>query len=79
VLTPAPILNPVSAAWNTVARFDDYEHAQRAVDRLSGEGFPVDKLDMLTSSEIADAMRPGPADGTRHGQISRMLSLTRMP
>jgi len=45
--TPAPILNPVSAAWNTVARFDAYEDAQRAVDRLSDEGFPVGKLDMV--------------------------------
>ena len=32
-----PILNPVSAAWNTVARFDEYEAAQRAVDRLSDD------------------------------------------
>ena len=33
-----PLLDPVSAAWNTVARFEDYESAQRAVDRLSGFG-----------------------------------------
>jgi hypothetical protein len=33
------LLNPVSVAWNTVARFDDYETAQRAVDRLSDDGF----------------------------------------
>jgi hypothetical protein len=46
---PPPILNSVSAAWNTVARFDDYEDAQRAVDRLSDEGFPVDKLDIVGS------------------------------
>lgn len=44
-----PLLNPVSAAWNTVARFDDYESAQRAVDRLSDEGFPVEKLDVVGS------------------------------
>jgi hypothetical protein len=43
------LLDPVSAAWNTVARFDDYETAQRAVDRLSDEGFPVDKLDIVGS------------------------------
>jgi len=42
-----PMLNPVSAAWNTVARFDDYESAQRAVDRLSDDGFPVEKLDIV--------------------------------
>jgi hypothetical protein len=42
-----PILDPISAAWNTVARFDDYESAQRAVDRLSDRGFPVGKLDII--------------------------------
>ena len=44
-----PLLNPVSAAWNTVARFDDYESAQRAVDRLSDDGFPIEKLDVVGS------------------------------
>ena len=43
------LLNPVSVAWNTVARFDDYETAQRAVDRLSDDGFPVEKLDIVGS------------------------------
>jgi len=47
--TGAPMLNPISAAWNTVARFDDYASAQRAVDRLSDDGFPVDKLDIVGS------------------------------
>src|SRR5689334_25445125 len=42
-------LDPVSAAWNTVARFDDYESAQRAVDRLSDDGFPVEHLDIIGS------------------------------
>ena len=42
-------LDPVSAAWNTVARFDDYETAQRAVDRLSDDAFPVEKLDIVGS------------------------------
>jgi hypothetical protein len=42
-------LDPVTAAWNTVARFDDYETAQRAVDRLSDDGFPVEKLDVVGS------------------------------
>src|SRR5256885_14203501 len=40
-------VNPVHAAWNTVARFDDYGSAQRAVDRLSDDGFPVEKLDIV--------------------------------
>ena len=44
-----PLLNPVSSAWNTVARFDDYQTAQHAVDRLSDDGFPVDKLDIVGS------------------------------
>jgi hypothetical protein len=44
-----PTINPVTAAWNTVARFDDYETAQRAVDGLSDGGFPVDKLDIVGS------------------------------
>jgi hypothetical protein len=42
-------VNPVSAAWNTVARFDDYASAQRAVDRLSDDGFPVEQLDIVGS------------------------------
>ena len=43
------LMDPVSAAWNTVARFDDYESAQMAVDRLSDDGFPVEKLDIVGS------------------------------
>jgi hypothetical protein len=42
-----PRLDPVSAAWNTVASFDSYEHAQEAVDRLSDDGFPVENLDIV--------------------------------
>ncbi len=42
-------VNPVQAAWNTVARFDDYGSAQRAVDRLSDDGFPVEHLDIVGS------------------------------
>jgi hypothetical protein len=44
---PSPPINPITAAWNTVARFDDYEAAQRAVDRLSDDGFQVEKLDII--------------------------------
>jgi hypothetical protein len=47
--TGTPVLNPVSTAWNTVARFGDYQSAQRAVDELADEGFPVDKLDIIGS------------------------------
>jgi hypothetical protein len=42
-------VNPIAAAWNTVARFDDYADAQRAVDRLSDDGYPVEKLDIVGS------------------------------
>jgi hypothetical protein len=42
-------VNPVHAAWNTVARFDGYGSAQRAVDRLSDDGFPVEQLDIVGS------------------------------
>ena len=45
----ARLLDPISAAWNTVARFDDYGTAQRAVDQLSDDGFPVEKLDVVGS------------------------------
>ena len=45
-----PLLDPVSAAWNNAARFDDYESAQRAVDRLSDDGFPVEKVEELYGS-----------------------------
>ena len=45
--TGIPVPNPITTGWNTVARFDDYESAQRAVDRLSDDGFPVEKLDIV--------------------------------
>jgi hypothetical protein len=38
----AGLLDPFSAAW-TVARFEDYETAQRAAGRLSDDGFPAGK------------------------------------
>ncbi len=36
-----------SAAWHTVARFNDYADAQAAVDRLSDDGFPVAELSIV--------------------------------
>ena len=47
--TPPMLMTPAFAAWNTVARFDDYEAAQRAVDQLSDDGFPVETLDIVGS------------------------------
>lgn len=40
-------LDSANLAWNRVASFDDYDHAQAAVDRLSDEGFPVEMLDIV--------------------------------
>jgi hypothetical protein len=61
-------VNPVSAAWNTVARFDDYQSAQRAVDRLSDDGF-------RSSSSLADTSDPPEAWATnsRRGGRSRSV------
>jgi hypothetical protein len=42
-------LDPIHAAWNTVASYPTYEEAQAAVDRLSDEHFPVEQLDIVGS------------------------------
>jgi hypothetical protein len=44
-----PRLDPAHMAWNTVASYDDYATAQRAVDQLSDDGFPVAHLDIVGS------------------------------
>jgi uncharacterized membrane protein len=44
-----PRLDAAFTAWNTVATYDDYAQAQRAVDRLSDDGFPVEHLDIIGS------------------------------
>jgi hypothetical protein len=41
--------NKAFVAWNTVARYDSYENAQQAVDRLADDGFPVENLSILGS------------------------------
>jgi hypothetical protein len=40
-------LDPISAAWNTVASYPTYEQAQEAVDLLSDQQFPVEHLDIV--------------------------------
>ena len=45
-----PMQHPTSTAWNSVAHFGDYEAAQHAVDQLSDDGFPVEKLDIVGSN-----------------------------
>ena len=42
-------LDPISAAWNTVASYSTYEEAQQAVDELSDRQFPVEHLDIVGS------------------------------
>ena len=49
MLYGVPTVNQVSAAWNTVARFDDYTAARRAVRWLFDEGYPVEQLDIVGS------------------------------
>jgi hypothetical protein len=44
-----PRFDAAYTAWNTVASYDDYALAQRAVDRLSDDGFPVEHLDIIGS------------------------------
>ena len=46
---PTIRLDPIHAAWNTVASFGTYEEAQEAVDRLSDSGFPVENIDIIGS------------------------------
>jgi hypothetical protein len=44
-----PRVDQASMAWNTVASYSTYEEAQRAVDRLSDERFPVENLEIIGS------------------------------
>ncbi len=44
-----PRFDAAYTAWNTVASYDDYALAQRAVDQLSDDGFPVEHLDIVGS------------------------------
>jgi hypothetical protein len=48
-ITTPPRLDPAYISWNTVASYDEYAAAQRAVDRLSHDGFPVEHLDIIGS------------------------------
>jgi hypothetical protein len=63
MLTGKPLLTmtPAFAAWNTVARFDDYETAQRAVDRLSD----FSSVRALSASRYDLIAREGTADRAR--------------
>ena len=47
--TAALRVDPIATAWNTIATCPTYADAQSAVDRLSDDGFPVEKLDIVGS------------------------------
>jgi hypothetical protein len=75
-----PTFDPIRAAWNTVAQFDNYAAAQRAVDRLSDSGFPVEKLDIVgsdlrTVERVTGRMTKARAalSGTRSGLWAGLL------
>lgn len=44
-----PRFDAAFVAWNTVASFEDYTDAQRAVDTLADQQFPVEHLDIIGS------------------------------
>ena len=48
-------VNPVHAAWNTVARFDDYESAQR--DFSSLRGISAARYDLIAREGGAERAR----------------------
>jgi hypothetical protein len=48
-MSEMPRLDAAAMAWNRVARYETYEEAQAAVDRLSDEHFPVQNLDIVGS------------------------------
>ncbi|HEU5008661.1 MAG TPA: general stress protein [Jatrophihabitantaceae bacterium] len=79
-----PRLDGAHAAWNAVATYDDYAEAQRAVDRLSDDGFPVEHLDIIGSDlrlvervtgrlTKARAATAGAASGVWFGLLMGML------
>jgi hypothetical protein len=51
ITTPQTTLrvDPIGAAWNTIASTPTYAEAQSTVDRLSDDGFPVEHLDIIGS------------------------------
>jgi len=59
LMNKPPMPHAISTAWNTVARFDDVQTAQRPVDRSSAGGFAVDKLDIPGSDRRLVERMPG--------------------
>lgn len=84
IFSTPPRLDPAHTAWNTVASYGDYAEAQRAVDRLSDDGFPVEHLDIIGSDlrlvervtgrlTKARAAAAGAASGVWFGLLMGML------
>lgn len=48
-MAQVPRFDVAAMAWNSVARYETYEEAQAAVDRLSDENFPVEYVDIVGS------------------------------
>lgn len=79
-----PRVDAAYTAWNTVANYDEYAAAQRAVDHLSDDGFPVEHLDIIGSDlrlvervtgrlTKARAASAGAASGVWFGLLMGML------
>lgn len=79
-----PRIDAAYAAWNTLASYGDYAASQRAVDRLSENGFPVEHLDIIGSDlrlvervtgrfTKARAAAAGAASGTWFGLLIGLL------
>jgi hypothetical protein len=49
VFANPPRFDAAYTAWNTVVSYNDYDAAQRAVDKLADDGFPVEHLDIIGS------------------------------
>jgi hypothetical protein len=84
IFATPPRLDAAHTAWNTVGSYSDYTEAQRAVDRLSDDGFPVEHLDIIGSDlrlvervtgrlTKAKAAGAGAASGVWFGLLMGML------
>lgn len=84
VFSSPPRLDDAYTAWNQVGSYRDYAEAQRAVDRLSDDGFPVEHLDIIGSDlrlvervtgrlTKARAAAAGAASGVWFGLLMGML------
>lgn len=67
-MSELPRFDAAAMAWNTVARYETYEEAQAAVDRLADEHFPVEHVDIIGSDlrlveRVTGRMTKGKAAG----------------